>query len=681
MALQKPKSPWMRMTSNYYEGDPSDRRILMGGDTKVNQSLSFGFSGMYNAGSQTGEIYRPDPTIESISVEERFDTADCTITWKAYSLEQLERLYPYFMNPGATLFVDWGWSDVPPSSVVDVGDENAMLQIWQSYKSDQTSSVQPSNPQTNTRYKGPYDHPKFEALKKGRGRYGFAKGGIVNAEYTPEEQNVFSCTTEILSLPKAMAKFRSKGQIHRRSKPKGGGKIKKSLDEYLEQDFIKELGEVAAGDSGDVVVFSDSGIVSALRNFSGFGSGYHRTDAGENNDAYYVSWKYVEQTLAKYVQQKSAGGGVDLMRFDSSTSIISNFWKGDGDGKLDLRTTDPFVCLLDSSGKTSALRTFSKEGELAAAAKKPGSKGVDPQRQGFLYNLYIHYELLIQAFQTQETVIDAMKFVLDLASEACFGIWDFELLDVSNRYQFIDKNSPVNTVDDLLNSQNDTFKFRVNRMRSIVRDFSFDMQLDDIIKSQIMIQKYSEVEGDPAMNDRNDSTTLLFRDTFKGKDLVLNQMAKENEKTEEAQAGPGDAKPTPDAEDEDGSNLKLEGDYEDQAKKLSRVIGSTTNADITYYNKKEDGASKASDFSVALQADRDKRSAVNGSNLINVGLEMTLDGISGFCTYQVLEFVGIPSIFKNNGMFFIESINQDVSASDWTTKIKTQYSARNLTDG
>jgi len=99
--LQKPKSPWMRMTSNF-KPDNGNRKILMGGSLDLEDELKFGFQNLYNRESDTGELFRAEPTINSINVEEKMESLDCQVEWVANSIEQVEDLFPYFLNMGRT---------------------------------------------------------------------------------------------------------------------------------------------------------------------------------------------------------------------------------------------------------------------------------------------------------------------------------------------------------------------------------------------------------------------------------------------------------------------------------------------------------------------------------------------------------------------------------------------------
>ena len=101
--IQKPKSPWMRMVSGF-KPEGGSRKALMGGDLDIGEKMKFGFENLYEtqardgSGGTTGERYRPKPTITSISVDEKLQSFECTVEWKANSIGQLERLFPHFMG-------------------------------------------------------------------------------------------------------------------------------------------------------------------------------------------------------------------------------------------------------------------------------------------------------------------------------------------------------------------------------------------------------------------------------------------------------------------------------------------------------------------------------------------------------------------------------------------------------
>jgi hypothetical protein len=59
-----------------------------------------------------GRRLRPSPIITSFSVKEGKDqiSRQATLEIKAFSLEQMEKIQSYFLEPGYSLYIEWGWN-------------------------------------------------------------------------------------------------------------------------------------------------------------------------------------------------------------------------------------------------------------------------------------------------------------------------------------------------------------------------------------------------------------------------------------------------------------------------------------------------------------------------------------------------------------------------------------------
>ena len=103
---------------NYYGGP------MTGGDLGVNVNGAF-------VGSGTGRKLVPRPIIMGITVKEGKDniSRECTLSMKCFSLEQMEKMQTYFLEPGYSLYIEYGWntSDSVDSSLKTVGQTQAYI--------------------------------------------------------------------------------------------------------------------------------------------------------------------------------------------------------------------------------------------------------------------------------------------------------------------------------------------------------------------------------------------------------------------------------------------------------------------------------------------------------------------------------------------------------------------------
>lgn len=126
--------------------------------------------------------HRPPPSI--VSLETEFSggnnagfNATCRktkITWKCYSLAQLEYLTPYFMTPRITILAEWGWNNYNPASLVDLTSRDILYKIFQGDK-DQID----------------------KRIRDSHGNYDLALGFITDYGYTMTNFGTYDCFTTI----------------------------------------------------------------------------------------------------------------------------------------------------------------------------------------------------------------------------------------------------------------------------------------------------------------------------------------------------------------------------------------------------------------------------------------------------------------------------------------------------
>lgn len=127
-------------------------------------------------------IHVPAPEIERIHVtiqKELYRLA--VVEWVCFSKKQLEYMTPYFLVPGITCTLEWGWNLYNPVSLVDLTDTERLKEYF-------------NNP-----------YPLYtENILKSRGNYDVIFGIIWNFEWVVDG-NKFRCKTEILSKDRIYA--------------------------------------------------------------------------------------------------------------------------------------------------------------------------------------------------------------------------------------------------------------------------------------------------------------------------------------------------------------------------------------------------------------------------------------------------------------------------------------------
>lgn len=121
-------------------------------------------------------ILLPPPGIVSVeSSMQKERIRKVTINWKCYSFAQLEYMTPYFLTPGISLIVEFGWNLFDQTCLLNLNDTDELTRLWE----DGT--------------------PLYEKTLKSNGMYDATFGSIANFEFSSQDGTLYDCKTEIYS--------------------------------------------------------------------------------------------------------------------------------------------------------------------------------------------------------------------------------------------------------------------------------------------------------------------------------------------------------------------------------------------------------------------------------------------------------------------------------------------------
>jgi len=121
-------------------------------------------------------ILLPPPGIVSIDASmQKERIRKVTINWKCYSFAQLEYMTPYFLTPGISLIVEFGWNLFNQQCLLDLKDTDLLKKLWV----DGT--------------------PLYQKTLDSNGMYDSTFGSIANFEFGTQDGMTYDCKTEIYS--------------------------------------------------------------------------------------------------------------------------------------------------------------------------------------------------------------------------------------------------------------------------------------------------------------------------------------------------------------------------------------------------------------------------------------------------------------------------------------------------
>lgn len=154
------------------------------GDVNSSGVLGYDWGGKTPVTSDVGRNFRPSPVVTSFSVKEGKDqiSRQATLQLKVFSLEQMEKLQSYLLEPGYSLFIEWGWN-------TDDGVRNITL------KNDASDALVKEIANKSLSWKS-----LSEKRKNSNGEYDCFLGFIVGGTISGEDEN-FTISVTLRGAP------------------------------------------------------------------------------------------------------------------------------------------------------------------------------------------------------------------------------------------------------------------------------------------------------------------------------------------------------------------------------------------------------------------------------------------------------------------------------------------------
>jgi len=280
-----------------------------------------------DAGSPSGfkftELYRPDSSMRplagitgfEVDFKNKFGSVRRgTVTWLCHTMEDLERLWVYFMNPSKTLLVEWGWNE--GAHEVDTSDDYTG-ENWDIFKY--------------------YDKLRKKVLSSSC-NYDAMVGFITNYSFSINSDGSITCTSQVTSPGMMMEGLDMKHQYS--LDPMG------NLQEYVKHHFdsfiTNEYNSKKSADNPDDVYIHRANSDSNNDSSYSRGVGGPKNTSSDNEDystkQFFLSWGFIED---KILNPRLKIVNIDeqlLFGFDSNCTKIGNH--------KHLRSVDQSVCIV-----------------------------------------------------------------------------------------------------------------------------------------------------------------------------------------------------------------------------------------------------------------------------------------------------------------------------------------------
>jgi len=266
---------WVRLFSGVGDG------LIMVSNPDTKLFASAGQSGIYGFGGNSefegysgalgvdwngkgvnpkvGRSLRPSPIVTSLEVKEGEDqiSREATISLTAFSLEQMEAIQKYFMEPGYNLFIEWGWNT-----------EDGVMGL---IKTDNIYNIPGLAASGNLKQKS----IRYKHLKT-NGDYDSFLGFIVGGSVSGDSES-FSVTVELRGTPSLPTYLQNQNNI-RKIKVNEDGDGKVEVSEASKPYDAEKLLEQKVSDEGNLDVARDR----RFRNFYNSLPAHRQTEKVKN---------------------------------------------------------------------------------------------------------------------------------------------------------------------------------------------------------------------------------------------------------------------------------------------------------------------------------------------------------------------------------------------------------------
>ena len=305
---------------------------------------------------------------------------------------------------------------------------------------------------------------------------------------------------------------------------------------------------------------------------------------------------------------------------------------------------------------------------------------------GNALNIFINYDIVLEAWQKSSTRADFLASILGTINDNSYGL--FNLITAPNTSNsgvltIIDTNfNKIDgaTLDSLKN--NKIYRFKVNTINSIVKAFTFEMDLGNLIAGQTVFQQSSAIEDilnqkKKALEnkDKTFSEDKAIMTTIKKNSLYTNYrnadgyisadgvevyLIKDNLKDEEAKDNTFPDKDE-DTNPKKNTTEKEPTDVEVIDEKVIKFKNGTKN--LAYILN--DAGVIVKNMKVTPQT--------NEGTLSDFNVTLIIDGLSGISCGELFRIDGVPEIYNKGGAFQVMNVKHSVEANGWDTTIEASW--------
>ena len=701
-------NPFVRITSGAGGGlvmvSNPDFKLLQAAGTTYGSANQAGAVGTTLGGSpvnpNAGHGYRPSPIVTSLEVDEGAGNLSrkASISITAFTKEQMEVITKYYLEPGFSLFIEWGWG---------VGGYSGLQGLGASDVARFQSAVNTNKVRSDTG--GKYDN-----------YLGFITGGGVSIDGDKWTISI-NCTgytelpTYLLTSETAEQKS-GVGGILNSAVAYGLNYIDTVNSSPADERFMKMFnGLPQTRQTKAVKNLRKNASVNTLSSFINFDDEVSE-DINDESDGWtipFTDWQIARSSLTVNGKEVVFPKGTKIVgeerfiRFDTMMRIIyeigiegyklpdgsvittqvdyedtlcssfENIFSTDASKlfipnpntpKFNLEkaapsadgSPTPITSVYDGVSNNSIDGIiFPNQGKTKFTPKIgiPIEKGA--YLCGYLKNLYVNFDFFKSVLETKNFYLkDALYQILNGMSSAVNGMWDFQIEETEVGNTSILKIWEMNMISDA--KKGDVYAFDLVGEKSVFIEASLDLDISGAKMNQIIGQKLGQtINGDsgrPPKTLFQSGLTDTYGVTIKEKQIDTGDENTQTAADEESIA-------------EENLNMML-----GKVKYYPKVtLTDKTSLSGELYDMCYLGAFADSNIFSAFKNGHDQLDEKNtASPLMPINFTFKVHGVSGIRRGDMFKVRGLPTIY-NNGFFQVLSVKHSLQGMEWTTEVTGGY--------
>ena len=667
---------WVKVTSGVKSLNNPEFISMVGIIKNKNENQSsFVFNNVYDE----SDSYRFRPGITGIDIKykgSRGGTRIAQIQWQINSKQQLNQYAPYFLNPGRSVLIEWGW--LQDGDLFTLNDSD--LYDLDVYKHNQWLLF-------------------YERSLKSNGNYDGCFGIVSNFDITLRSDGGFNCTTDVINEGALMYGLQLVQQVELKPKISSGGieqKYKRTIKQFVENDLeeIVTSGQYSNSNnslSRDIHVYIDSGeSKNNITTRTPGPTGVTNITSTIGNIKKFVTWGFIEDIIVNsHLGAKFSNEDGQIFRLSSKESapkissknneILSKGFSREINNKrfssfLDkernsykisnnefLRSTNLSVCYINNGQKANEKYGI----RFNESTNNPDNSD---KSAGYIRHIYVDLEVVKRAFKDNDKLVDALMSILNQINSACINFWNFKLKikEPTQEMCVIDDNYFDPKLLEIIDGESDKlYTFKMYGGEGIIKNINFITKLPESVTMTSLYGLNKESDDPVQLNTDNDSIINIWNEESYV-DFFIKTTKYELPNT------PGLAK----ASSNEDSNTNQTQNENDKDQLFTS----------------EDNSGFNDDFKITMLPRLEWKKEVNENDLINAmkkkiysspeknnskyefvipaDLDFDIKGISGLKIGDVFNLEMVPDFYNKNSVFQISGIDHSVQSNYWTTKIR-----------